>query len=239
MAEIKSGKITVTQAAGYLDDVKDQKLKDQFKKSATGIFPASIFNAWRFIPNFSGIMFWYCEGPFQKVGGNVLHLVAEPKYNFTYINDSAFVSQLKPESKKLLMPLEIRGKELHGTNGKFIMESEIGRPQVVADWKDNQNVITETTEFLDNFSNLNTYAFGYLEAVSVSPFEDYFENLLGETNQSPEFIRYYFGFDDSSLPCKIRFYLTPVNSAGQNILRMSSGTDSYLLQRSWPPPPNT
>ncbi len=240
----KSGKISVIDGENYLNKI-GPKLRSYLANSATGIFPTSVLDGWRNIAGFSGLMFWYCYGPFNQGPRKVLYLAVEPKFEFTYEkNDPAFALNLKPENPKLLLPLEIRGKAYTGNNGSRVMVKETGRPQVVPIWREQSIVNAAISDFLKEFQSFNKYAHGYLIKQEGTS-EDYFESLFGVTNSSPEFIRYYFGFDESSKPCHFRFFLVPVNSKGENILKSklevsgSTTTESYLLQKSWPPPPNS
>lgn len=240
----KSGVINSIQGGTLIDMFGNSSIQSKIRNYFTGIFEATDFNNWRNSPNFDGVMFWFCYGKFRQGNNEELYLAIEPKYNFDYPKqDPTRAKGLVPEYDQLIIPLEIKGKVLNGNSGIQILQGERGRPNSNNQREGKDSILRKVHRFLSDvdFWQYNKYGHGFFEADLAG--HNYFEQLLGSSNQSPTYVRYYFGFDDNHHPNKIRFFLVPVDSNGDNILTLHKShpkmelNNSYLLQYSWPPPP--
>lgn len=241
---IKSGEINYSQGAVYLDNLGKQKGSGRIQNFVTGIFETSYFNTWRLNPQFSGIMFWFCYGKVKGKGPERLYLAAEPKYEFTYPKaDPVIARGLSPHQEEILVPIEVKGKLLNGNNGNSTLKDRDGLPNGSSDFENKADIMRKMYGFLgeEDFWELNKYGHGYFEAKNYDV--DFFENLLGSVNDSPTYLRYYFGFDQNEEPSKLRIFMVPVDGSGNNITTLknprpkTSSKEPYLLQYSWPPPP--
>lgn len=240
----KSGKINYSQGAVYLDNLGKQKNSGRIQNFVTGIFEASRFNEWRRSPHFSGIMFWFCYGKIKGKGPECLYLAAEPKFEFIYpIADPVIARGLSPHQENILVPIEVKGKTLNGNNGNSILKDRDGKPNGSSDYENKLDILRKMYSFLaqEDFWIFNKYGHGYFEAKSYDL--DFFEKLLGSVNDSPNYLRYYFGFDPSEEPSTLRIFIVPVDNEGNNITILGNSalnridTEPFLLQYSWPPPP--
>jgi len=175
-----------------------------------------------------------------------LFLAAEPKYEFTYPKADAVIARgLSPFQEKLLLPLDVKGKNFNQQDGLSILNDQDGKPNSQSTFEDKRDILRKVYRFLseEEFWNLNKYGHGYFEGRKYEI--NYFENLLGPENESPTYIRYYIGLDENEAPCHLRIFLVPVGEDGNNIRRLKNPrsenktTEPYLLQYSWPPPPDT
>lgn len=240
----KSGEINYSDAATYLNNLGKQPSLPKISPFLTGIFEASHFNTWRVDAHFSGVMFWFCYGEFNGGGANTLYLAAEPKFGFKYPKaDPIIASGLSPHQQQILIPIELQGKSLSGSNGDYVLRQNGVVPTRNLTFEDRSSILRKVYKFLsdEDFWELNKYGHGYFEAKDYDI--DYFENLLGPLNDNPKYLRYYIGYDQLEAPCKLRIFLIPVDGSGNNIQTLrnprpgSSSTDPFLLQYSWPPPP--
>src|SRR5690606_24679733 len=83
-------------------------------------------------------------------------------------------------------------------------------------------------------SNFHKYPFAYF--ISEEDGKKYFDNFFNSGDV--EYINYYVGFENRDYPNKLRLILIPADKEGNNIVAKDL-TEDYLLQKSWPPPPNT
>lgn len=239
----KSGRIGYSNGEAYLNELGKNQKSAKVKKFVTGIFEASHFNQWRQNSNFSGVMFWFCYGKKNGKGSACLYLAAEPNYDFSYPTaDPILARGLSPVQDDLLVPLEVKGKKLNGSNGNAILREVDEKPDGQAEFEGKNEVLRKVYRFLseEEFWDFNKFGHGYFEAKENSI--DFFEKLLGPSNDSPAYLRYYLGLDESEEHSKLRIFITPVDSEGKNIHRLRNrlSTQSaapFLLQYSWPPPP--
>ncbi|MCU0399586.1 MAG: hypothetical protein MUE75_01050 [Algoriphagus sp.] len=240
---VKSGRVKYFQGADYLNELGKNQHSGKVKNFVTGIFEASHFNQWRRISHFSGVMFWFCYGKKNGQGSDCLYLAAEPKYEFIYPKaDPVIARGLSPLQENLLVPLEVKGKSISGSNGYSILNEKDGIPNGQAEFEEKNEILRKVYRFLsdDDFWELNKYGHGYFEAKDYNV--DFFENLLGPSNDSPIYVRYYIGLDEKEAPSQLRIFLVPVDGNGNNIQTIqdpisSKSSEPYLLQYSWPPPP--
>lgn len=242
----KSGEINYVEGSNYLDELRRNQNSNKIKDNVTGVFEASYFNLWRKQAHFSGVMFWFCYGNFQGRGKDVLFLAAEPKYEFIYPKADPIIARgLSPFQEKLLLPLDVNGKNFIQQDGRSILNEKDGKPNGQTATEDKGNVLRKVYRFLseEEFWRLNKYGHGYFEAKDYDI--DFFENLLGPENESPTYLRYYIGLDENENPSQMRIFLVPADDQGNNIKvlknprRANKTTEPYLLQKSWPPPPDT
>lgn len=239
----KSGPIGYPKGASYLDELGKKQNTFKVKNSVTGIFEVSSFNQWRKHTHFSGVMFWFCYGKINGKGSDRLYLAAEPKYEFIYPKaDPVIARGLSPLQENLLLPMEVKGKNLNGSNGNSILNEKDGKPNGQSQFENKDEILRKVYKFLseEEFWNVNKYGHAYFEAKDNHL--DFFEDFLGQNNDSPAYIRYYIGLDENEAPSKLRIFLVPVDNNGNNIHTLkNSGTSQssgpYLLQYSWPPPP--
>ena len=239
----KSGGIMYSNGVHYLNELGNNSKAPKVKNSVTGIFEACHFNEWRKKTHFSGVMFWFCYGKIKNMGKDCLYLAAEPKYDFKYPKADPIIARgLSPQQEDLLVPLEVKGKALNGSNGDSVLKNPEVKPIGGSNFEGKNSILQKVYKFLsdDEFWELNKYGHGYFEARDYNV--DFFENLLGPKNNSPIYLRYYIGFDKTELPSLLRIFLVPVDEYGNNILQVKKGvwtivSEPYLLQYSWPPPP--
>ncbi len=239
----KSGRIRYSDGANYLNQLGKNQNSNRVKSFVTGIFEASHFYHWRQQVHFSGVMFWFCYGKINGKGPECLYLAAEPKFEFIYPKTDPVIARgLSPFLEDLLVPMEVKGKNISGSNGSLILNDREGKPKGQTDFENKYEVLRKVYRFLseEDFWKLNKYGHGYFEARTYS--EDYFDNMLWPDNDSPAYLRYYIGLDEMESPAKLRIFLVPVDKEGNNIQSLRNprsplSSEPYLLQYSWPPPP--
>ena len=240
---VKSGRIQYSNGAKYLDELGKNQNSDKVKNFVTGIFETSYFNLWRQNAHFSGVMFWFCYGKINGKGPDRLYLAAEPKYEFIYPKEDHVIARgLSPLQESLLVPIEVKGKSLNGSNGNSILNEEDGRPNGQSVFENKNDILRKVYRFLSEkeFWDLNKYGHGYFEAKENSL--DFFDNFIGKQNDSTAYLKYYIGLDENEAPSKLRIFIVPVDENGNNIQTLKNNRSTehsapYLLQYAWPTPP--
>lgn len=249
--------ISYSQAAIYLDQMKDPLLVKFFSIYTGGTFDLKPIKKW--IKDgengkpFSGLMFWNCLLDYQVTKKYLV--VMEPKFGFDYDAELKLNPNIKtwrPHSEQLIcpghefkddlysLPLPLKLERL--MNHKFKKEKE----DIAPDFDVNKAIDQFMNDSL--LSKINLTPFSYFSAdtfVKISPEiqKKYLDLFVRQKNF--KHVRYYFGYDDSAQPFHLRMILVPTWGSGRNVVtpisdkgkKFKDGT--ILLQKSWPPPPDT
>jgi hypothetical protein len=185
--------------------------------------------------------------------------------DFTIGNDSSGVilwSCFKPGSKPELFLAVERLKEYDTTNlSKAPLSKILSRPaftfkdnntqhspQAIGQYLETQVISNNGSTSIDNATVIkHIHSFDSLletlpEKYNVYPFSYFqrnddgvFEKFLDQARPNG-FVRYYFGYDGTMAPNRIRVVLVAVDSSGKNIIKVG-GEEAVLMEYSWPPPP--
>tara|TARA_R110002020_G_scaffold61545_6_gene165529 strand:- start:6368 stop:7093 length:726 start_codon:yes stop_codon:yes gene_type:complete len=227
-------------AAKYLHAIQDLELQEYFSVFTGGTFKADEIREWKEDPHLSGLMFWFCM---DNLGGikRKLYLAVEPKYNFSYPKELADFEKVRwePKLKTLPIPGQFFGETIFNTSEDEMNEFLQKHKKVKFKkngTKENVEVIQDVNNFKGDplLSKFQKYPFAYF--TSKENEDNYFDNFFNSGDV--KYIRYYLGFDECYFPNKLRLILVPVGEGGENIVNENILSD-YLLQKSWPPPPET
>lgn len=233
--------INYGKASEFLVNMPPGILKQYFSIFTGGSFDASVIEEWRSAEDkiFSGLLFWFCLD--QSIPNvNRLYLAVEPMYDFTYPKGQTEFDNTKwePSLEKLLIPCQYFIKSIYRNSSKEIenlLKIHTNTDFEKTEYLENKIINDDSIKFKNSFFNqFQTYPFAYF--ISEEHGNRYFENFFN--SGAVKYVRYYFGFDDGDFPNKIRLILVPVDGGGKNINNTSIYSD-YLLQKSWPPPPNS
>ena len=249
--------ISYPQAANYLDQLKDPLLINLFSIYTGGTFDLKPIKKWiKHGENgkpLSGLMFWNCLLDYQVTKKYLV--VMEPKFGFDYDSELKLNPDIKtwrPITSNLICPghefkddlysLPLSEKLERIMNHKFKKEKDDTAP--------NFDINKAIDQFMNDalLSKINQTPFSYFSAdtsIKLSPGiqKNYLGLFVGQKNF--KYVRFYFGYDDSTQPFHLRMILVPTWKSGQNVVtpifkkekKLRDGT--ILLQKSWPPPPDT
>jgi hypothetical protein len=232
--------ISLGTAAKYIADIKSNSgLLKVFSKHQGGTLNAQVFKEWHADPNFKGVMAWFCT---KGLFGNNPFLVFEKKTNeFVFPSTIAELLALEPTSDHLISANHRFGNSFNREPRAFLIGHQDSGPSTNLG-EGRRFVPGYLKKFLkkDAFRNLQSVAVGYLDNGQKG--EDYFGQFLNQIPDGISYIRYYFGFDSDVKLNKIRFFLVAVDQSGKNITSINKAgitQDAIILQKSWPPPPDT
>lgn len=175
-----------------------------------------------------GLRLWFCYNP---NGNPKVFLAGERLHSFSFptVKD-------EPQNSKLFTvdaSFKYGGKSTSGSDVMtYLEQSTMPVPTDIV-----QISKAEVVEYSNNFKQLVSglpqqhyldYNYTFFIYDNTKEFEDFFRQP-GITH-----VRYFFGFDDSDKVNKIRVALVGVDASGRNLL----GSNSVILQKSIPPPPD-
>ncbi|WP_026950443.1 hypothetical protein [Algoriphagus mannitolivorans] len=235
--------VSYQKAGQYMGNLPDTKYPPNKKQYLCGgTFTISNFWYWANLPGFSGLMFWYGLDPNQPDGQCFVGV--EPKFNFLYDENS--VSTYKPSADIFVCPgLEFNfSLPIRRDFERFLRNDK--RPVPILDRIiSKSNMQGYNANFLQNsfYKENHKYGMAYFsdfieDQPQVKSFLKYFV-----TQGEVAFLRYYLGFEETSKGKFLRLILVPVDEKGKNteVVTVSNRffNDVQLLQKSWPPPPNS
>lgn len=210
--------------------ISDLLQKTTLNNISKGISIGGVFNAdqFRLQPGMNGVLLWFCYNPGPSdLPGFFMSVEQIPQYQgivpvpgpnvirpvnvFTYTEND--IDPLTVKSYLLRQP------SIRSNTGLPIPAGEVS------------NLTT-------NFKSLMTIASDvYSDPYCVYPFSFFGETPSHEIqqflDQGAVSVKYFFGYDESERPNRIRVILIAVDSNGNNIL----GSSAIMLQKSFPPPP--
>lgn len=210
------------------------RIKPIFNYHLGGTFTRPTFDKLVNVPDFSGIMLWFC---YDDATAQIF-LAIESKTNFVYPKkDEQAVANLQPigtgMNGNLFIPTQFFGQKIDDVTEVFLRSHTLSGP-TTDDELDLVSVGTLNKKFLGHPLLGPHQKYGHA----------YFENTNNEVvdfiNQADvRYIRYYFGYDSMDKPNYIRVILVPVDRKGKSIeIKLDRVTGADLLQKSWPPPPS-
>lgn len=249
--------ISYSKAANYLDQMKDPLLRTFFSIYTGGTFDLKPIKKWMNDGDggepFSGLMFWNCLLDFQ-IGKKFL-VVLEPKFGFDYSSELKLnpdIKKWRPSSSNLFCP----GQEFKEDFYSLSLSEKLDRLKnhKIKKEKDDQMPNFNVKEAIDLFmtepllSKINQTPFSFFSADEIiqspnSRKEKYLDLFVRQKNF--KYVRFYFGYDNSTQPFHLRMILVPTWGSGRNVVtpisekgkKLKDGT--LLLQKSWPPPPDS
>ncbi len=210
--------------------ISDLLQKTTLNNISKGISIGGVFNAdqFRLQPGMNGVLLWFCYNPGPSdLPGFFMSVEQIPQYQgivpvpgpnvirpvnvFTYTEND-----IDPQTVKSYL---LRQPSIRSNTGLPIPAGEVS------------NLAT-------NFKSLMTIASDvYSDPYCVYPFSFFGETPSHEIqqflDQGAVSVKYFFGYDESERPNRIRVILIAVDSNGNNIL----GSSAIMLQKSFPPPP--
>lgn len=175
-----------------------------------------------------GVRFWFCYNP---AGNPKVFLAGERLHSFTFPTTSD-----EPQDSMLFtVDASFSYGGTLGGGGTVVMDylehNPIPLPASTLTQVSKAEVITYANNFRQLVSGMPHYLdynFTFFIYDNTKDFEKFFAQP-GMTH-----VRYFFGFDNSDAVNKIRVALVGVDATGRNLV----GTNSVILQKSIPPPPD-
>mgnify|MGYP005748053481 CR=1 FL=1 len=240
---ILSDFVTYRKAGDYMANLPAGNYPPNEKKYLCGgTFNVSTFWYWANLPGFSGLMFWYGLDPNNN--DQRCFVGVEPKFNFTYREED--ITFYSPSSDIFLCPgVEFDFQIPVSRNfEKFLRNDKRGVPHIDRIVSNREMKMYNSNFLLDPFYKENhKYGMAYFsdtieDQLTNNSFLKYFI-----TQGNVSFLRYYLGFEETLKGKFLRLILVPVDEKGKNT-EVVTKTDALfseiqLLQKSWPPPPNS
>lgn len=235
----RSHKIPFDSAALLVSNAFNMASVNKILSSYTfgGTFPAKLF---RVSPDSSGIILWSC---FKGGKQPEYFLALEQLKSYDVYN-----LPKAPTSKNLAKPLSLfKNADANLSTAPaaktFIENHAIARNGATS--IDNATVVRNIKSFDSlmaatpdrNGKKYNEHPFAYFREST----DGVFSKFLDQAGPNG-FVRYYFAYDETEKPNRIRVVLVAVDAAGKNITRASangrtSEDEALFLQKSVPPPP--
>lgn len=199
----------------------------------------------KFVPTYKGVMAWFC---LEESGELFLAFEEFDKYDkkkeASIIRWDTIFS-----SKKLIRSYEVFGIPKLGLNKdinilemkpEFIRRTQVEEEGELSIWQ----VWTRKNRFISDYKPEkvkvrygNRYPYGFFENEINSDIRDFL------AQDGLEKVRYYFGIDSENQAYNktnaIRIILVGVDKEGKNLIGTEKNRSPIILQKSWPPPPDT
>lgn len=240
---ILSDFVTYQNAGDYMANLPARNYPPNEKQYLCGgTFNISTFWYWANLPGFSGLMFWYGLDPAN--GDKRCFVGVEPKFNFIYNgNDAAFY---RPTSDIFLCPgIEFDFQIPVQRDFEKFLRNDKQKVPVIDRFISNVEMKKFNSNFLNDPFYSDNHKFG------MAYFSDYIQDQTLEnsflkyfiTQGNVAYIRYYLGFEETTESKFLRLILVPVDEKGKNTEVVTKAdalfSEIQLLQKSWPPPPDT
>lgn len=224
------------EAAEYIDNFP-AAIKPFFHEHLGGTVSADAFRRMVDISNFSGVMSWFCWDNLNPLSPK-LFLAFEGLSDFEMTEDPAVVAALRPKTGDLIVPGNRFGHSMPSdvSDIKTVLMDHQIFPLADDETLTDVEAWDRTVNYLDLPLILSYQKYGMSYFENKTGTKNYITNLVAASNV--HYIRYYFGFSHDGFPNRIRVLLVAVDDQGRNISEDSTGHETTLLQKSWPPPPN-
>jgi len=223
--------LSFTDAANYIFNFPGD-LRDVFFEHLGGTISAEAIRD--MIKNRDdGLMAWFCLDNSSAVSSKI------------YLAFEAVSKFVMPESREQAEALRPAPGNLFFSGNRFSSSFEDNPASIKAFLMGHECSPIGPDRFISDVK-VWEYCQSYLRVSSIKGYQEYgmsyFENDSGQISDlikpaTVRYVRYYFGFHHGGFPNRIRVMLTAVDENGKNISINSRGDETFLLQKSFPPPP--
>lgn len=199
----------------------------------------------KFVPAYKGVMAWFCLEEFGE-----LFLAFEEFDKYDKKKEASIIRwDTIFSSKKLIRSYEVFGIPKLGLNKdinilemkpEFIRRTQVEEEGELSIWKVRSRKNRFLREYKPELKKArfgNKYPYGFFENEINNDVRDFL------AQDGLEKVRYYFGIDSENQAYNktnaIRIILVGVDKEGKNLIGTEKNRSPIILQKSWPPPPDT